>query len=70
MIICNKCGRKLEEDAAAVVLEDFVAIRKEWGYFSKKDGTVWELTLCENCFSWLEGELVVPIKKTNKSELL
>lgn len=70
MIICNKCGRKLQEDAAKVVLEDFVLIRKEWGYFSQKDGTVCEMTLCERCFSWLEGELAVPIQKNEKTELI
>ena len=70
MIICNKCGRVLQEDAALIVLEDFVPIRKEWGYFSEKDGTVWEMTLCEDCISWLESELVVPVTKTKQSEML
>lgn len=70
MIICNKCGRRLQEDETEIVLEDFVLIRKEWGYFSKKDGTIWEMALCEKCFNWLEGELTVPIKKSNQSELL
>lgn len=69
MIICNKCGKKLEENAA-IVLEDFISIKKEWGYFSKKDGIVWEMVLCENCADWLEKQMVVPVKKRNLTELI
>lgn len=42
MVICNKCGKKLVEENE-ILKEDYIRIKKEWGYFSKKDGIVWEI---------------------------
>ncbi len=69
-MICNKCGRRLKEDNEKIMLEDFVLIKKEWGYFSKKDGTVTELVLCEACFDWLEGQMEIPVTRRKQIELL
>ena len=39
-MMCNGCGKNIntgsDKDKDIIYLEDFVKIRKEWGYFSKK----------------------------------
>ena len=48
-IRCNMCGRKIifgeKHDK-----EDYLLIRKEWGYFSHKDGKRYTIRMCEECF--------------------
>ena len=51
-------------------MEDYLHVKKEWGYFSKNDGKVWEFNICEECMHILEQELVIPIEKRDKTELL
>lgn len=69
MVICNKCGKTLKEEKG-IAMEDYLHVKKEWGYFSKKDGKVWEFNICEECMHILEQELVIPIEKRDKTELL
>ena len=38
---CNACGRQIEKEA--------LWVRKEWGYFSKRDLEVHEFAICESC---------------------
>ena len=45
---CNACGRQIEKEA--------LWVRKEWGYFSKRDLEV--------------HEFAIPVKKTEKIEVL
>lgn len=69
MVICNKCGKKLVEENE-ILKEDYIHIKKEWGYFSKKDGIVWELNLCEQCADLLDEELMNPAKRQEQKEYL
>ena len=69
MIICNKCGKKLVVENN-ILKEDYIFIRKEWGYFSKKDGIVWEIHLCEKCADRLDEDFLNPAKRTIQREML
>ena len=53
-----------------ILKEDALIIKKEWGYFSKKDLEVHELVLCEHCYDvWKQG-FIVPVCITGKQEVL
>ena len=66
---CNKCGRNLltEND---IPKEDFLYIRKEWGYFSKKDGICHQILLCENCYDEIVNGFAIPPTEVEITELL
>lgn len=57
-IRCNMCGRKIifgeKHDK-----EDYLLIRKEWGYFSHKDGKRYTIRMCEECFDRFVDDCVV-----------
>ena len=57
-IRCNMCGRKIifgeKQDN-----EDYLLIRKEWGYFSRKDGKRYTIRMCEECFDRFVDDCVV-----------
>ena len=69
-MICNKCGRKIKEDDSGILLEDVCEVRKEWGYFSKKDLAVHSFALCEACYDEMIKSFYVPVKEEEKSEVL
>ncbi len=59
---CNACGRQIEKEA--------LWVRKEWGYFSKRDLEVHEFAICESCYEQMIDQFVIPVKKTEKIEVL
>ncbi len=66
---CNCCGKivLLEQ---GVMKEDFASFKKEWGYFSDKDGTVHSFDLCEKCYDRMTESFLIPVAKEEKNELL
>lgn len=66
---CNRCGKKLEIENG-IFKEDVFEAAKEWGYFSDKDLEVHRFSLCENCYDKMIKEFLIPIKITNKNEVL
>jgi len=38
-------------------------VRKEWGYFSKRDLEVHEFAICESCYEKMIDQFVIPVKK-------
>ncbi len=68
-IYCNLCGKKIEKKQD-LFMEDFLSVRKEWGYFSGKDGTVQEFDLCEHCCDKLIRLFEIPVTQTEQKELL
>ena len=38
-VYCNSCGKKIET-TDSTKREDYISIKKEWGYFSNKDGQI------------------------------
>lgn len=68
-IRCNMCGKKIEQKQD-MPIEDFISIKKSWGYFSKKDGTVQEFDLCEECCDTLIRGFQIPVTETEQKEML
>ncbi len=68
-IRCNMCGKKIEQKRDMPV-EDFISVKKSWGYFSEKDGTVQEFELCEACCDALTRQFQIPVTETEQKEML
>lgn len=68
-LICNQCGRMLRRENG-IYREDFVQIRKKWGYFSSKDTENHTITLCEPCYDAMVRRLAIPPDITEETELL
>lgn len=55
-MVCNCCGKKIAETQ-----QDYLYVKKQWGYFSDKDGSVFEMRICESCFdAWIWQFAVAP----------
>ena len=50
-IYCNKCGRELLQNQ-----EEYLTIKKQWGYFSGVDQKVYRFHICEECFAKMLSE--------------
>jgi hypothetical protein len=68
-IVCNICGKTIQVQNN-IPREDFIEIKKSWGYFSDKDGTKWSFNVCEDCADRLAEQFVVPVEVTENKELL
>ncbi len=68
-IICNKCGHVIEIKND-IPMEDYLKVNKDWGYFSKKDGTTVSFNLCEKCFDVFLLEMKIPAEIKETTELL
>lgn len=68
-IICNCCGKEICVEPGNN-MQDYIYIRKEWGYFSRKDGRLQEFNLCEDCFDDIVSHFQVPIAETEVTELI
>lgn len=66
--VCNACGKKLSLKNG-ILREDALIIKKEWGYFSRKDLEVHEITLCEDCYDSWAAQLMIPVDITQKNEV-
>lgn len=59
-IVCNCCGTHFSA-FGNVVEKDFLHVKKQWGYFSKKDGRIDEFFVCESCYDkWMENFVICP----------
>lgn len=68
-ICCHQCGRVLKTEEG-ILREDALIVKKEWGYFSKKDLAVHDFVICESCYDkWIAG-FVKPVCETKKREVL
>lgn len=68
-VICNCCGKQLKMEQG-IVMADYVHVRKEWGYFSKKDGKTQEFTLCEECMEKIVENFAVPAPLSDTIEMI
>lgn len=64
---CNMCGKILYVFDSRNT-EDFLKVRKEWGYFSEKDGIVHSFCLCEKCYDKLVSDFRIPVTETELTE--
>jgi ribosomal-protein-alanine N-acetyltransferase len=68
-IVCNICGKTIQVENG-IPREDFIEIKKSWGYFSDKDGSRWSFNICESCADRLAEQCTVPVDITDNTELL
>lgn len=68
-IVCNCCGREIEIKHG-IPIQDYLQVRKEWGYFSKKDGEIQEFCLCEDCYDKITGAFLYPVRSAEVTELM
>lgn len=51
---CYCCGKEFAV-CGDMYMEEFLHIKKEWGYFSTQDGSNLELDVCEHCLmEWIK----------------
>lgn len=67
-IYCNACGAKMEVIPQANVCEEYLSIKKEWGYFSSKDFMMHSFTVCEKCYDQWINTFVIPIDEQVQTE--
>lgn len=68
-IICNCCGKEIKVENG-IAMEDYLPIKKEWGYFSGKDGSRQECVLCEACWDNIASRFRIPVSATEITELV
>lgn len=68
-IYCNCCGKAIGKEGTDK-REDYLEVRKEWGYFSDKDGDIHHFILCESCYDQFIKQFCIPVEKTIQTELL
>lgn len=66
-VICNQCGKELLVEEG-IVKEGCFSVDYSFDYFSNKDGYIYSLDLCEECFDkWTESFRYSPeIKETKE----
>jgi len=67
--VCHVCGRELIEKNG-ILQEDALIVRKDWGYFSKKDLQIHEFIVCEACYDEWIGGFMHPVRVLDKTEVL
>lgn len=60
-IYCNCCGRIICERGH--LKEDYLQVRKEWGYFSFKDLTGHAFNMCEACYDKMISNFKIPVEE-------
>ena len=58
------------DKTVSVLKEDFASFRKEWGYFSDKDGITHQFDLCEQCYDRITESFQIPVSVEDTRELL
>ena len=64
-IYFNKCGRELLQNQ-----EEYLTIKKQWGYFSGVDQKVYRFHICEECFAKMLSEFRIPAECWEQTEML
>ena len=66
---CNVCGKKLFVEKG-ILKEDAFEAKKQWGYFSDRDGTIQRGKICEECFERIAKTFKIPLEEELLTELL
>ncbi len=66
---CNMCGKEIHFENG-IPKEDYFYMKKDWGYFSRKDGETHEIILCEDCYDAFNSGLSTPASVSDTKELL
>lgn len=66
---CNICGRELRQELD-IVKEDYIFVKKNWGYFSRKDGQTHQICICEDCYDkWIKS-FKIPVEIGDTVEMI
>lgn len=68
-VVCNCCGKSIPLQNG-IAKEDYIHLKKEWGYFSDKDGVTQSFDLCESCYDKWIKTFVVPVSEEEMTELI
>jgi ribosomal-protein-alanine N-acetyltransferase len=66
-LICNGCGRSLKVEHG-ILREDVFEGKKQWGYFSKRDGEIHSFLLCQECYEKVIKNFAVAPEVTEVTE--
>jgi hypothetical protein len=66
-LICNGCGRSLKVEQG-ILREDVFEGKKQWGYFSKRDGEIHSFLLCQECYEKVIKNFAVAPEVTEVTE--
>mgnify|MGYP007130874733 CR=1 FL=1 len=48
-VVCNKCGKEINVIDNMFSEDEMYDFSVQFGFYSKKDGEVWNFDLCEDC---------------------
>lgn len=68
-VTCNACGKTLRVENG-MLLEEAIAVRHPFGYFSSMDGEIHSFDLCEDCYRKWISSFRIPVKIEENTELL
>ena len=68
-VTCNQCGRKLQV-RDGIVREGCFSIHYKFDYFSNKDGYIYNIDLCEECFDKWTKQFSIPAQIEETKEFL
>ena len=60
-IYCNCCGQIICKKGC--LKEDYLHVRKDWGYFSFKDLTGHAFNMCEACYDQMISNFKIPVEE-------
>lgn len=69
VVQCNICGKEVKKENG-FLKEDFLMVKKEWGYFSKKDIEMHSFQICEECYDKWIATFAVPIDRRKVTEVV
>ena len=68
-VICNQCGKKMNVEEG-ILKEGCFHSDHAFDYFSNKDGCIYSIDLCEECFDrWIRG-FKHPVQVSETKEFL
>lgn len=66
-VYCNCCGRVICKEGN--LREDYLQVKKAWGYFSSKDLTGHSFNMCGNCYDQMISSFKIPVEEFPVDEI-
>lgn len=68
-MFCDCCKRKIQVENG-IVKEGVFSVDYCWGYFSKKDGQIHSVDICEECYDRIVKENHLSVLRKENTELI
>ena len=68
-VFCNQCGKELVVQDG-ILKEGCFSVDYPFDYFSNKDGYIYNLDLCEECFDKWNSQFTIPVQIEETKEFL